>query len=224
MRFKMCILSSLLFLAFLAVTALCVNWADPSYDADAMFSENEEIISSPEITPWESRELQKNESSLDWTMPSTLSGTGATAKESRSYTESSNATQTGTFAEEPVMAQNNTTNLQMTSTMTEAINAQGNWFFTLNDSVIRDLALTLLQDGSDVYGSGKIKEGNSSMDVAASGIVTDSEMKLNLVSTNPIIQYKLNLTLDQDRASGDFRALCAGCENWIGTAEGQKTG
>ncbi|MGB7545655.1 MAG: hypothetical protein WBL92_08670, partial [Methanothrix sp.] len=103
-------------------------------------------------------------------------------------------------------------------------NVQGNWFFTLNDSVTRDLALTLLQDGSDVYGSGRIKEGNNSMDVSASGAVIGSDMKLNLVSTNPIIQYKLNLTLDQDRASGDFRAFCAGCENWIGTAEGQKTG
>ena len=222
MRFKICILSSLLFLAFLAVTALCVNWADPSYDADAMFSENEEIISSPEITPWESRELQKNKSSLDWTMPSTLTGTGATAKESRSYTEHSNATQTGTFAEKTVTAQNDTTNSQMTPALTEAINAQGNWFFSLNDSVTRDLALTLLQDGSDVYGSGKIKEGNNSMEVAVSGTMVGSDLKLNLVSTNPIIQYKLNLTIDQEWAAGEYQATRAGGETWIGTAEGQK--
>ena len=155
-------------------------------------------------------------------MPSTLSGTGATAKESRSYTESSNATQTGTFAEEPVMAQNNTTNSQMTSAQTGAINAQGNWFFSLNDSVTRDMALTLLQDGSDVYGSGKIKEGNNSMDVSASGTVIGSEMKLNLVSTNPIIQYKLNLTGDQEWAAGEYQATRAGGETWKGTAEGQK--
>ena len=155
-------------------------------------------------------------------MPSTLSGTGATAKESRSYTESSNATQTGTFAEEPVMAQNNTTNLQMTSTMTEAINAQGNWFFSLNDSMIRDLALALLQDGSDIYGSGKIKEGNNSMDVAVPGTMAGSDLKLNLVSTNPIIQYKLNLTVDQEWAAGEYQATRAGGETWKGTAEGQK--
>lgn len=51
MRFKMLMLSSLLFLAFLVMIALSVNWNDPSYDADAMFSENEEIIHSPQITP-----------------------------------------------------------------------------------------------------------------------------------------------------------------------------
>ena len=41
MRFKMLILSSLLFIAFLAVTALCVNWDDPSGNAEEMISGGE---------------------------------------------------------------------------------------------------------------------------------------------------------------------------------------
>ena len=223
MRFKTLILSSLLFLALLAVTALSVDWTDPSYKADEMFTSGEDEayvnpVGAP-ATPQEARELQKNKSALNWTMPSTLTGGGDSAKESRESTQSSSESETSTFAEETAASE-----IEISPVQTEPVNVQGNWFFTLNDSVIRDLALTLLQDGSDVYGSGRIKEGNNSMDVSASGAVIGSDMKLNLVSTNPIIQYKLNLTLDQDRASGDFRALCAGCENWIGTAEGQKTG
>ena len=223
MRFKTLILSSLLFLALLAVTALSVDWTDPSYKADEMFTSGEDEsyvnpVGAP-ATPQEARELQKNKSALNWTMPSTLTGGGDSAKESRESAQSSSESETSTSAEETAAS-----DLEISPVRTEAVNVQGNWFFTLNDSVIRDLALTLLQDGSDVYGSGRIKEGNNSMDVSASGAVIGSDMKLNLVSTNPIIQYKLNLTLDQDRASGDFRAFCAGCENWIGTAEGQKTG
>lgn len=223
MRFKTLILSSLLFLALLAVTALSVDWADPSYKADEMFTSGEDEayvnpVGAP-ATPQEARELQKNKSALNWTMPSTLTGGGDSAKESRESAQSSSESETSASTEETAAS-----DLAISPVQTEAVNVQGNWFFTLNDSVIRDLALTLLQDGSDVYGSGRIKEGNNSMDVSASGAVIGSDMKLNLVSTNPIIQYKLNLTLDQDRASGDFRALCAGCENWIGTAEGQKTG
>ncbi|MDD1732583.1 MAG: hypothetical protein LUQ53_01245 [Methanothrix sp.] len=205
------------------MTALSVDWADPSYKADEMFTSGEDEayvnpVGAP-ATPQEARELQKNKSALNWTMPSTLTGGGDSAKESRESAQSSSESETSASTEETAASE-----IEISPVQTEAVNVQGNWFFTLNDSVIRDLALTLLQDGSDVYGSGRIKEGNNSMDVSASGAVIGSDMKLNLVSTNPIIQYKLNLTLDQDRASGDFRALCAGCENWIGTAEGQKTG
>lgn len=222
MRFKTLILSSLLFLALLAVTALSVDWTDPSYKADEMFTSGEDEayvnpVGAP-ATPQEARELQKNKSALNWTMPSTLTGGGDSAKESRESAQSSSESETSASTEETAASE-----IEISPVQTEAVNVQGNWFFTLNDSVIRDLALTLLQDGSDVYGSGRIKEGNNSMDVSASGAVIGSDMKLNLVSTNPIIQYKLNLTLDQDRASGEFRALCAGCENWIGTVEGQKT-
>ena len=221
MRFKTLILSSLLFLALLAVTALSVDWTDPSYKADEMFTSGEDEayvnpVGAP-ATPLEARELQKNKSALNWTMPSTLTGGGDSAKESRESAQSSSESETSASTEETAASE-----IEISPVQTEAVNVQGNWFFTLNDSVIRDLALTLLQDGSDVYGSGKIKEGNNSMDVSASGAVIGSDMKLNLVSTNPIIQYKLNLTADQEWAAGEYQATRAGGETWKGTAEGQK--
>jgi hypothetical protein len=48
-------------------------------------------------------------------------------------------------------------------------------------------------------------------------------MSLNLISTNPIVQYKLNLDLDNDWASGEYEASSAGGDAWTGVAEGQKT-
>ncbi len=92
MRFKTLILSSLLFIAFLAAAAFCADW-----DAEGLSAE--ELISGGEVTeyknpmgfaatPQQQRELDKNKSSLDWTMPSTLTGGGDSAKESRTQAES----------------------------------------------------------------------------------------------------------------------------------------
>ena len=105
MRFKILILSSLLFIALLSVTALCVDWSDPSYNADEMISSGEVTVyknpSGFAATPQAQRELDKNKSSLDWTMPSTLTGGGNSAKESRTQAEaSSEETAASTAAEE----------------------------------------------------------------------------------------------------------------------------
>ena len=222
MSFKAVILSSFLFSTLLAVTALGIAWDDPSYDVDEMFhsGEDEEYVNpvGAPATPQEARELQKNKSALNWTMPSTLSAGGESAKESREQAESSTETQTSAPAEETASP-----DVEVSSAQTETVNVQGNWFFALNDSMARELALTLLQDEGNVYGSGRIREGNSSMDVAVSGTAAGSDLKLNLVSTSPILQYQLNLTVDQDLAAGEYRASSAGGESWIGTAEGQKT-
>lgn len=222
MSFKAVILSSFLFSTLLAVTALGIAWDDPSYDVDEMFhsGEDEEYVNpvGAPATPQEARELQKNKSTLNWTMPSTLSAGGESAKESREQAESTGETQTSPSAEETAAP-----DVEASTTQTETVNVQGNWFFALNDSMARELALTLLQDEGNVYGSGRIREGNSSMDVAVSGTAAGSDLKLNLVSTSPILQYQLNLTVDQDLAAGEYRASSAGGESWTGWAEGQKT-
>jgi hypothetical protein len=223
MRFKTLILSSLLFSALLAMTAFCIDWESGTVtNVDDMFhsGEDEQYLnpSGAPATPQEARDLQKNKSALNWSMPSTLSAGGESAKESRDQAEATTETQTTASVDENI-----TSDSQTSSAQAGTANVQGNWFFTLNDSMIRELALTLLQNGTDVYGSGRIKEGNNSMDVAVSGTAAGSDLMLNLVSTNPIAQYKLNFTVDQDLASGEYQASSAGGESWMGTAEGQKT-
>ena len=188
MRFKILILSSLLFIAFLAVTALCVNWDNPSGDADEMISGGEvEIITPPPgqaATPKLSRELQKNKSSLDWTMPSTLTGGGDSAKSSRTQAESASeeaAASTPAEQTEPAANTSTATDTELPPAQPEVANAGGSWYFTLNDSVERDLNLAIFQKGNDVFGAGKIKEGNNTQDVTVSGAVADATLELNLV-------------------------------------------
>ena len=232
MRTKMLILLSLFSIAFLTAIALGIDWNDPSHDAEEMISSGETTTITPPqgqaATPKLSRAQQENKSSLDWTMPSTLSTSDKSAKQSRadSQSESETETSTSTEAAESTAAEDNTTaaiDTELPPEQTAAVTAEGNWYFTLNDSVVRDLAMTVFQKDEDVYGAGKIREGNSTIDVAVSGTIADSTMELNLISTNPIVQYKLNLDLGEDWASGEYEASTAGGETWTGIADGQKT-
>lgn len=232
MRLKLIILSSLLFIAFLTVTALCIDWNNPSNNADEMISSGETTTITPPdgqaATPMLSRAAQANKSALDWSMPTTL-GDSNSAKSSRAEAQANGATDTSAEANDSATNESIAANESTASTAdtelppatTKAVTAQGNWYFTLNDSVVRDLALVLFQNGNDVYGAGKIKEGNNTLDVTASGSIADSSMELNLVSANPVVQYKLNLALDQDWAAGDYQASTASGESWKGSAEGQ---
>jgi len=228
MRFKILILSSLLFIAFLAVTALCVDWSNPSYDADEMISaESVTVYKNPSgfaPTPQAQRELEKNKSSLDWTMPSTLTGGGNSAKNSRTLAESSSEeAAANAAAEETAPAANTSVDTELPPAQPEVANAGGNWYFALNDSVERDLALVLFQKENDVFGAGKIKEGNNTMDVTVSGTITDASLVLDVVSMNPISRYNLMLDLSGDYASGEYQAFSASGDTWKGSAEGEKT-
>jgi hypothetical protein len=229
MRFKVLILSLLLFIAFLAVTALCANWDNPG-SADELISGGEtEIITPPAgqaATPKAQRKLNENKTSIDWTVPSTLAGGGASAKDSRTQAESSSEVAVaGTAAEqaEPAANTSNATDTELPPTQPEVANAGGSWYFTLNDSVERYLNLAIFQKGNDVFGAGKIKEGNNTQDVTVSGAVADATLELNLVTSNPIVQYKLKLDLSGDYATGEYQAFSTSGESWTGSAEGEKT-
>jgi len=229
MRFKMLILSSLLFIAFLAVTALCANWDNPG-SADELISGGEtEIVTAPAgqaATPKAQRKLNENKTSMDWTVPSTLTGGGDSAKSSRTQAESaSKEAVASTAAEETAPVENTSaaTDTELPPAQLDVTNAGGSWYFTLNDSVERDLALVLFQKGNDVFGAGKIKEGNNTQDVTASGAVADATLELNLVTANPIVQYKLNLNLSEDWATGEYLAFSTSGDSWTGSAEGEKT-
>lgn len=230
MRFKLIILSSLLFIAFLAVTALCVDWSDPSYNADEMISSGEVTVyknpSGFAATPQAQRELEKNKSSLDWTMPSTLTGGGNSAKESRTSAEAaSEETAASTTAEETATSADTSTatDTELPPAQSQVTAVGGSWYFTLNDSQEREMALVLFQNGNDVFGAGKIKEGDNTLDVTVSGSVADATLDLNVVSLGTISLYKLKLDLSEDWASGEYQAFSSGSDSWTGSAEGEKT-
>jgi len=99
----------------------------------------------------------------------------------------------------------------------------GSWSFLLNDTDEKEMALSLFQKDGDVFGAGKMRAGNSTVDVAASGTVSGSNLELNLVSLGTIRLYKLDLDLSGEAAAGQLLAISTSGESWTGEAEGQKT-
>jgi hypothetical protein len=159
-------------------------------------------------------------------MPSTLTGGGASAKESRTIAESSSEEAADSAAAKvaaPAANMSTAIDTELPPVQPAVTEAGGSWYFTLNDSVDRDLVLSLFQKGNDVFGAGKIKEGNNTLDVAASGAVADSTLDLNVVTINPISLYKLKLDLSEDRSAGEYQMFSASGDSWTGSAEGQKT-
>jgi hypothetical protein len=239
MEFRGLILSSLILLAFFAANAQAVldageaseslgpgqsladtlldgSKSDGTYKNDLGFA----------ATPKAQREIDKNKSSLDWSMPSTLTGGGASAKDSRTQAESSSEEAgASTVTEETAPAENTSAGVdtELPPVQPEIANAGGNWYFTLNDSVVRDLALVIFQNGNDVFGAGKIKEENNTLDVTVSGTIADASLELDVVSMNPISCYKLKLDLSGDFATGKYQAFSTSGDSWTGSAEGEKT-
>ncbi len=171
-------------------------------------------------TPQKSRELQQDKSSLDWTMPSSL-GTGTTSpKSSRAEAESNEASQNDTSQETPLVA--NTSAIAQSELPSESSVASmgGSWSFELNDSLKREVGLALFQNGKYVYGTGNMREGNSTLQVAASGSVQGETMDLDIISLGSINLYKLSLDLSGDSALGDYQAFSASGDAWKGSADG----
>lgn len=187
-------------------------------------------------TPQKSRVAQENKSSsLDWTMPSTLGGSTTSPRSSRdaaeSTADSSEAATAG--AEENVTTETNTTASSTGSASTAqselppsenvVTSVGGSWSLALNDTVQRDMALSLFQNGESVYGAGNIREGNSTTQVTASGTAKDGKLSLDVVSVGSIGVYKMVLNLNGDSASGTYEALSPNGDSWQGSVDGLKT-
>jgi hypothetical protein len=238
MKFKMLILSSMLFIAFLATTALCADWANQqTQTADQLLDGGEVVVLTPPpgqaATPALQRKANENKTSMDWTVPSTLTGGGNSAKSSRDQAEATtadiaadttSATQDTTSTEEATTPVTTELPPSQTTSQPAALSLAGSWSFTLNDSVQRDLALTLFQNGSVLFGAGKIREGNNTLDTMVSGaVLVNGTVELDITTVSPITLYKLYLNLNGDMAAGDYQASSASGESWKGSVEGQKT-
>lgn len=234
MRLKLSIALCMFFIAFLAVTALSADWDNQqSLSADELISGVEKNSKTP-MTPQQSRALQENKSSMDWSMPSTLSGSAKDPKASRAEAEAasseakeeSSAPTNSIAMEENASIQAQTTELQTTELPPAEVSMPslgGSWSFTLNDSMQRNVALTLFQNNSEIFGAGKMRVENSTIDAAVSGQVYGNETaKLDITTMNPITLYTLYLRLNGDMASGNHTAVTASGESLTGTFQGLK--
>jgi hypothetical protein len=237
MKFKRLILSSLILLAYFAANAQAIQDAGSVSPApgESLADKLIEESSTGAVytnangfapTPQKQREIEKNKSSMNWTMPSTLSGGGDSAKSSRDQAESTaseaatdtTAKETATAADTSAAAQS-----ELPPTETTATSIGGSWSFTLIDSVQRELALSMFQNGREIFGVGNIREGNSTLQVAVSGSVQDETMDIDIISLGTIGLYKLKLNLNGESATGDYKAFFTNGESLTGSAEGLKT-
>jgi hypothetical protein len=241
MKFKLLILSALLSVAFLAIGALCADWDNQQdLNADQLISGGETAIVTPPAglaaSPKEQRARQANKSSLDWTMPSTLGGSLTSPTSSRASAEGSqttdssaattsstqeNATETNTTAPAASSTSSaSTADSELPPSGSAAVTASGSWSLVLNDTVQRDMSLSLFQNGESVYGAGNIREGNSTAQVTASGTAKDGKLNLDVVSVGSIGMFKMALDLNGDAGTGTYVAFSANGDSWQGSAEG----
>ena len=230
MNFKLSIPLSLFFIAFMAVTALCADWDNSQYlSADELISGVEKTSKAP-TTPQQARALRENESEMDWTMPKTLSDTAKNPQDSRAEAEaaSSEAEEDSAPAVAEASTEENATAMGETTELPPAQVAlpslSGSWSFALNDSVQRSMALTLFQNDDQLFGAGKMRVENSTIDAAALGqVFGDGTARLDIITINPIDHYMLYLYLNGNVASGDYSTISASEQSWTGSFEGVKT-
>jgi hypothetical protein len=161
---------------------------------------------------------EKENSTLDWTMPSSLSTSGNTPSESRNQAKDQGSAeiQNATLSGQPSSVSNGA-EIVPTSSIT---NASGTWSFRLTDSIQRDASLALFQEGASIFGSGSLRANNNTHQVMASGTLQGDVMSLDLTSQQPIMLYKLLLNMSKDDASGNYRAISASGDQWTGDVEG----
>lgn len=238
MRFKMLILlSSLALVAFFATAAHSIEWEyyDGTQSADQLMAGGDEGTYQPydtslAVTPQKARQEWSNETGTDFSMPSTLSDSAMSAKESRADAESATTTQdqsantleSNTSQTTETAQATQTTQASPTSTATG--NVSGSWLFELSDSTVKNVVLTLFQSGDSVFGTGSMNDENSAQTVSASGSFDGNKLNLNLMMTSGAINlYKLTLTPSGDSASGDYQAFSASGDSWTGSVSGTRS-
>ena len=231
MKFKSSIALFMLFIAFLAVTALSADWgSQQSLSAAELISGTEYAAPTgpggTPATPQQSRALQENKSDMDWTMPKTLSDTAKNPLDSRAEAEAASSEEESAPTTTPPAEENASamTETELPPAEVALPSLGGSWSFSLNDSIQRSMALTLFQNDGQVFGAGKMRVNNSTIDAAVSGqVYGNGSAELDVITINPIDLYKLYLNLNGDMANGEFNALSAGKESWTGSFEGVKT-
>ena len=150
-------------------------------------------------------------------MPSSLSGSGSTPFESRSMAQEQSSAE---VQDSSSQSSEISTDAQIASNQSVIANASGTWSLQLNDSMQRDVSLALFQEGASIFGSGSLREGNSTSQVMASGTLQGDLLSLDLTTQQPITLYKLLMNLSDDEVSGKYSAISSGGDKWTGQVDG----
>lgn len=233
----------LIILTTTSVIALAADWDNPQgKSADDLIKGTEQyfqtIDSSLGATPQESRKIHANKTGKEifTPMPDSLAS-GNSPKEAREQgTASSDSSSTSTAASTSVSAskqssstsqesasQTNNPPESSDSSSGESRDISGSWTLELQGEIPKEMALTLFQKGTDVFGTGRSVDGDETLLATASGSLIGNNLNLYLVTMGSIQLYKIGLSLDGDFASGKYTAISATGESTDGSVNGTRS-
>ncbi len=225
-KFEFLITLAMAVSALVAINACAILDGGSGLSADQLIDASKGIYvfnnGIPE-NPLASRKLWSEESGINFTMPSKLSGNGTNPQEARSSANTGVALSDQTASTVSASAASSgqaKAALPPEPTISPAANVAGNWSFQLKDSKNRFLALTLFQSESTVLGNGNMNDGGDTLKVLASGLISADKLRLDVISSGIVTLFRLSLNLSDNSASGEYKAFSTKGEIWMGTAEG----
>jgi len=99
---------------------------------------------------------------------------------------------------------------------------RGNWKLKLEDSALRHLDLTLLQNREVIFGRGILSIGGINQAAFSSGQTSKDVLYLDVLSED-LILFRFTLTVSKDYLSGSYYAFDAQGGGWTGTATGRRS-
>ncbi|HWQ19975.1 MAG TPA: hypothetical protein VN455_09385 [Methanotrichaceae archaeon] len=217
MRIKRMMITLLIFISFFAFN---IHAFDDSIGktADELLNNTDESYLNYErydsrypATPAESRAIEESESKsgiVPLTKQPTLGGT-TTPQDARNAASSAASTTSPT---KPVAT--------ATTPKTEAsIDLSGKWTIAIGDL---EAEMTLFQNQAAVFGTGNIRDGNTTMVVTASGDLSGNRLKLDMVTLGSVGLYRLALTPSGDELSGSYNEYGTSGAPVSGTASGTR--
>lgn len=168
-------------------------------------------------TPAESRSIEESQSKTgEAPMPEHLSlSNTASPKDSRNVADSSSST-TKTSPSQPVATATAATPKAETDA---GIDLSGKWTITIGDV---EAEMTLFQNQAAVFGTGNIRDGNTTMVATASGDLSGNRLKLDMVTLGSVGLYRLALTPSGDELSGSYNEYGTSGTPASGTASGSR--
>jgi hypothetical protein len=223
MKIGVLILSSLLLLAFSNISAFSIDWNNPeSQTVDQMIAGGDQgTVSFPGLSPnpaasRASQVGQKGKDILSTPIAGKLTTAASNPQESRNQAEN----QTNTTQQVAV----NTTESIQTNVSAKPALVSGSWSFELTGVEPRTASLTLFQSKDAVFGTGNLDlDANTTLPVAASGVVTGDKLNLDLVSLEKVNLYRLALTVSGESAEGSYTAFSPVAEPTQGSANGERS-
>lgn len=99
--------------------------------------------------------------------------------------------------------------------------ASGSWHMELSDG--KSIDLELLQSGARIFGRGSVRSGISVQWATASGDITGSMMRLDVMPTSGTELYAISLDISKLRSTGSYTLFGAGAAPKSGTVRARMT-